>query len=99
MALNVSDFDYHLPPGLIAQAPAEPRDRSRLMVLHRRTRRRSHRIFAELPAILREGDLLVVNDTRVIPARFDCTRPMGRRIEALFLRELSPGRWEVMLKV
>lgn len=98
MALSVSDFDYHLPPGLIAQRPAEPRDGSRLMVLQRATGRRSHRVFSELPAILRGGDLLVINDTRVIPARFECARPTGRRIEALFLRELSPGRWEVMLK-
>ena len=98
MALSVPDFDYHLPPGLIAQTPAEPRDSSRLMVLQRGTGRRSHRVFSELPSILREGDLLVVNDTRVIPARFDCVRPSGRPVEALFLRELAPGRWEVMLK-
>lgn len=97
MILKTADFDYHLPEGLIAQAPAEPRDQSRLMVLDRRRARHSHRVFTDLPAVLREGDLLVVNDTGVIPARFECRRASGGRIEGLFIRELSAGRWEVML--
>ena len=68
------------------------------MVLDRRTGRRSHHVFAELADILSAGDVLVVNDTRVIPARFACRRPSGGLIEGLFLRELAPNRWEVMLR-
>ena len=98
MPLTASDFDYVLPPERIAQRPAEPRDQSRLMVLDRRTGARTHHVFSDLPSLLRAGDLLVVNDTRVIPARFFCRRASGGRIEGLFLRELSPGVWEAMLK-
>ncbi len=96
--MRASDFDYDLPAERIAQEPVCPRDRCRLMVLDRRTGRRSHHVFAELPELLARGDVLVVNDTRVIPARFLCRRRSGGRIQGLFLRELSPGQWEVMLK-
>lgn len=98
MALTTADFDYDLPPGRIAQRPMTPRDASRLMVLDRRTGCRNHHVFKDLPNLLGAGELLVVNDTRVVPARFECRRQTGGRIEGLFLRELSPGRWEVMLK-
>ena len=97
MDLRTSDFDYDLPGELIAQEPVRPRDRCRLMVLDRATGRRSHHVFADLPELLAGGDLLVVNDTRVIPARFACRRPSGGRIEGLFLRAPAPGEWEVML--
>jgi len=96
--LTASDFDYDLPPDRIAQQPVRPRDRSRLMLLDRRTGRRTHHVFAELPALLTAGDLLVVNDTRVIPARFEARRRTGGRIEGLFLAERSAGQWEVMLR-
>jgi len=96
--LTASDFDYDLPDRLIAQAPAEPRDSSRLMVLDRWTGAASHHVFRDLPSILSDGDMLVVNDTRVIPARFACRRATGGKIEGLLLRELEPGRWETMLK-
>ncbi len=98
LLLKASDFDYDLPGELIAQAPAARRDRSRLMVLDRATGQVSHHVFSELPDLLSEGDLLVLNDTRVVPAKFSCRRRTGGRIEGLFLRELSAGRWEVMLK-
>ncbi len=98
MMPKTSDFDYDLPSELIAQKPVEPRDKSRLMVLDRKAGELRHHHFGELPALLREGDLLVLNDTRVIPARFLCQRRTGGQIEGLFLRELSAGRWEVMLK-
>ncbi len=98
MSLQTSDFDFPLPPRLIAQQPAERRDESRLLVLARRTGKLAHRAFADLPDLLAEGDLLVVNDTRVIPARFFCHRATGGRIEGLFLRESAPGEWDVMLK-
>ena len=95
--LNLSDFDYHLPPDRIAQSPARPRDASRLMVLDRRTGEISHRRFHELPDLLAPDDLLVVNDTRVIPAAFTARRAGGARIEGCFLRALDGGLWEVLL--
>ncbi|KKL80454.1 hypothetical protein LCGC14_2004620, partial [marine sediment metagenome] len=98
MALKTSDFDYRLPEELIAQEPISPRDESRLLVLDRSTGRCGHHLFKDLPRLLRAGDLMVLNDTRVIPARFELRRLTGGRIEGLFLREESPGRWEVMLK-
>ena len=98
MAIGTADFDYHLPDELIAQRPVQPRDSSRLMVLDRAAGLRRHCVFHQLGDFLRPGDLLVVNDTRVIPARFHCRRRTGGRIEGLFLREHFLGSWEVMLK-
>ncbi|MFB3891083.1 MAG: tRNA preQ1(34) S-adenosylmethionine ribosyltransferase-isomerase QueA [Phycisphaerae bacterium] len=94
----VGSYDYALDESLIAQRPLEGRDQSRLMVLRRGTGTVEHHIFRELPSLLRGGDLLVLNDTRVIPARFFCRRRSGGRIEGLFLRQEFAGRWEVMLK-
>jgi len=99
-----SDFDYPLDWALIAQHPLARRDESRLMVLCRRTGRPELRVFADLPSLLAPGDLLVVNNTRVIPARFFCRRGTGGRIEGLFLREQmtrgdpAQGQWLVLLK-
>ena len=102
MSLQTSDFDYNLPENLIAQAPTERRDNSRLMVLRRaegvKAKSLSHHVFADLPCLLKGGDVLVVNDTRVIPARFAVSRATGGRIEGLFCREIAPGQWEVMLR-
>jgi len=98
LEFKTSDFDYRLPAELIAQAPSPRRDESRLMVLNRLNARISHGIFRQLPELLDPGDLLVLNNTRVIPARFLAHRKTGGRIEGLFLRELSLGFWEVMLK-
>jgi S-adenosylmethionine:tRNA ribosyltransferase-isomerase len=94
--LCLSDFDYRLPPERIAQSPARPRDASRLMVLPRGGPIAHHR-FHELPDLLAPGDLLVVNDTRVIPAAFTARRTSGSRIEGCFLRVLEGGLWEVLL--
>ncbi|MGE3182514.1 MAG: tRNA preQ1(34) S-adenosylmethionine ribosyltransferase-isomerase QueA [Phycisphaerae bacterium] len=91
------DLHYTLPDERIATRPAKPRDGARLMVLHRITGERKHRTFAELPDELLPGDLLVFNDTRVIPARFHCRRETGGRMEGLFLRETDDG-WIVLLK-
>jgi S-adenosylmethionine:tRNA ribosyltransferase-isomerase len=96
--IRASDFDYPLDESLIAQQPLERRDESRLMVLDRATGRLGRRVFRELPAILRRGDLLVVNRTRVVPARFFCRRRSGAKIEGLFLRQRQPGEWEALLK-
>ncbi len=98
MALATSDFDYALDPELIAQAPLGDRDQSRLMTLCRRSGRVEHRVFADLPRLLRAGDVLVLNDTRVIPAKFACRRRSGGRIGGLFLHETPDGAWEVMLR-
>ena len=95
--LRVADFDYDLPPDRIAQAPARPRDASRLMVLERATGRVAHHRFRDLPGLLRPDDLLALNDTRVIAAQFTARRRTGARISGCFLRMLDDGRWEVLL--
>ncbi len=94
-----SDFDYELPPELIAQAPIEPRDCSRLLVLHRETGALEHRTFREILAYLRPGDLLVANETRVIPARLQALKaPSGGRVELLLLSKLDATCWEALVK-
>lgn len=95
--MKISDFDYRLPPDLIAQHPAETRDHSRLLVLHRRDGKIEDRLFADLPFYLREGDLLVMNDTKVIPARLH-GRSEGGAVEILLVLELEKDRWEALLK-
>ncbi|RIH89869.1 tRNA preQ1(34) S-adenosylmethionine ribosyltransferase-isomerase QueA [Calidithermus roseus] len=101
---RLDDYDYHLPPELIAQAGVEPRDASRLMVLHRDDGGLEHRVFRDVVEYLREGDVLVLNQSKVIPARLFATNPHGTPIEVLLVRELSllaEGRgsvWEAMLK-
>ncbi|HEY8489444.1 MAG TPA: tRNA preQ1(34) S-adenosylmethionine ribosyltransferase-isomerase QueA [Dehalococcoidia bacterium] len=97
--MRTQDFDYHLPPELIAQTPAEPRDAARLLVLRRDTGELEHRIFRDLPEYLRPGDALVVNDSRVIPARLHGRRTdTGGAVEALLLRRAGPDLWEAMVR-
>ena len=98
MTSTADQFDFELPEELIAQQPLADRSRSRLMVLHRGDGSIEHRTFVDLPELLTPGDVLVVNDTRVIPAKFLCRRATGAKIEGLFIRETSVGQWEVMLK-
>lgn len=93
-----SEFDFHLPPELIAQTPAEPRDHSRLMVVHRDNSEPEHRRFHDLPSLLRADDLLVFNDTRVIRARLRGHKTTGGAVEALLLREIERNLWEVLLR-
>lgn len=98
-SVRTADFDYHLPPDLVAQDPVEPRDAARLMVLHRGTGSIEHRHFRDLPDLLDAGDLLVVNDTRVMAARLRGSRPdTGGSVEALLVRELGGNHWEVMFR-
>src|SRR5262245_52764921 len=85
-AVQVGDFDFELPAAAIAQAPAEPRDAARLLVFERGTGRSEHAVFAALPRLLRPGDLLVLNDTRVRPWRLCGQRDTGGRVECLILR-------------
>lgn len=96
--MKTSDFEYDLPPGLIAQTPVEPRDASRLMVLRRADGRVEHRVFREIGDYLRPGDLLVFNHTRVIPARLRAHKlPSGGKVEVLLLKRLGPQTWEALL--
>lgn len=91
------ELHYELPPERIAQHPVEPRDAARLLVLDRTTGHMEHRVFRDLPQYLSAGDALVLNDTRVIPARFFARRATGGRVEVLFLHETADG-WRVLLR-
>jgi S-adenosylmethionine:tRNA ribosyltransferase-isomerase len=96
-----SDLDYELPEDLIAQNPAEPRDSSRLMVVDVRTGTIAHHTFRDLPGFLRPGDALVINETKVLPARIEARKPTGGEVELLLLRDLGPergGAWEVLAR-
>ncbi|NSW58360.1 MAG: tRNA preQ1(34) S-adenosylmethionine ribosyltransferase-isomerase QueA [Armatimonadetes bacterium] len=97
--MDVSLFDYHLPPESIAQEPLPERSASRMLVLARTgSEPPSDRAFRDLPEFLRPGDLLVLNDTRVIPARLIGRRSSGGRVEALLLRPLEPDLWEALVR-
>src|SRR5688500_24897 len=96
--MRTDDLDFFLPPELIAQAPAADRSASRLLHYRRADRSIAHRNFAELPSLLRRGDLLVFNDARVVPARFMLQKQTGGRVEGLFLGEDAPGRWRALLR-
>lgn len=95
--MNTSDFNYLLPASSIAQIPLEPRDSSRLLVLHRDTGNLEHRIFREIGDYFRPNDLLVLNRTRVIPARMYARKPTGGKIELLLLRRRDLLRWEALV--
>jgi S-adenosylmethionine:tRNA ribosyltransferase-isomerase len=95
--LKTSDFNYHLPESSIAQTPAEPRDSSRLLVLHRDTGGLEHRIFRDVTDYLRAGDLLVLNQTRVIPARIFAHKETGGSVELLLLRRRDTLTWEALV--
>jgi S-adenosylmethionine:tRNA ribosyltransferase-isomerase len=102
--MNIRDFDYELPASLIAQAPSERRDESRLMTLDRATGEIAHLRFRDIVELLRPGDMLVLNDTRVIPAKLTGTRPTGGRFDVLLVSRASEGpktsrdRWVAMVK-
>ncbi len=97
--MKLSDFKYPLPEHLIAQYPAERRDESRLMVLHRDAGKIEHRIFRDIVEYFQEGDCLVINQTKVFPARlFGIKEKTAARVEIFLLRELENGLWEVLVK-
>ncbi len=97
--MKTSDFFYSLPEELIAQHPIPNRDESRLLVYHRKSRLIEHRIFRDIIEYLQPGDGLVINTTRVIPARlFGCREDTGGKIEFVLLRRLTKDRWEVILR-
>jgi len=95
---NIADFDYTLPPDLIAFYPPRKRTEARLMKIERETGRWGHSVFGEIGTCFREGDVLVLNNTKVIPARILGRRESGAKVELLLLRESETGRWEVLLK-
>src|SRR5262245_4002530 len=96
-AYTAADFDYQLPPELIAQRPASERGASRLLVLHRDSGQVEHRTFRDFPALLSPGDALVLNTTRVIPARLIGTRDNGRDAEILLVHPEPDGSWLAMV--
>ena len=96
--MKTSDFYFDLPEDLIAQTPLERRDASRLLCLDRWSGAREHRIFSELPELLHPGDCLVMNDSRVLPARLMGMRETGGVVEVLLLRDLGGGRWECLTR-
>jgi len=96
--LKTSDFDYELPTEFIAQHPLEPRDAARLFVLHRKNGQVEHQIFQNLGSFLQPGDLVVLNETRVIPARLYGRKiPTGGRVEILLLRRKVACTWETLV--
>jgi S-adenosylmethionine:tRNA ribosyltransferase-isomerase len=97
--MHLSDFDYELPEELIAQQPLEQRDASRMLVLNRETQTLEDSKFELLPEYIRAGDVLVVNNTRVFPARLIGQRdPSGGRVEVLLVREVEPAMWEALVR-
>jgi S-adenosylmethionine:tRNA ribosyltransferase-isomerase len=95
--MKTSDFNYHLPPESIAQTPVEPRHASRLMVLHQHQDAPEDSRFELIGKYLNPGDLLVINQTRVIPARLFARKPMGGRVELLLLKRLEKDVWEALV--
>ncbi|WP_457621653.1 tRNA preQ1(34) S-adenosylmethionine ribosyltransferase-isomerase QueA [Persephonella sp.] len=95
---RLSDYDYRLPKELIAKYPVEPRDSCRLMVLNRKERTIEHRIFRDIGDYLKEGDLLVLNDTKVIPARLIGRKETGAKIEIFLLKPVTENVWEALIK-
>jgi S-adenosylmethionine:tRNA ribosyltransferase-isomerase len=97
--VRTADFRFELPPELIAQSPAPQRDQSRLLVLHRNERRMEHRRFQDLPEYLQPGDVLVLNDSRVIPARLHgVNAKSGGRFEMVLLEESALNQWWAMVR-
>jgi S-adenosylmethionine:tRNA ribosyltransferase-isomerase len=96
--MRLSDFDYTLPTELIAQSPAARRDAARLLVLTRRPVRIAHQVFGDIPRLLHAGDVLVLNDTRVIPARLFGTYEGGKSVEVLLIQPVGEDRWDALVK-
>ena len=94
--MNKSDFDFYLPERLIAQTPLEKRDSSRLLHLDKRTGEIEHKHFHDITQYLKKGDCLVLNDSRVLPARLIGSRRSGGAVELVLLRDLGEGRWECL---
>ena len=96
--LLLSEYDYDLPAEFIAQQPLAERDKSRLLVLHRKSGEIEHKRFCDFPEYLRPDDLLVLNDTQVTALRLRGEKPTGAKVEALLLRDLGGNRWDAVIK-
>lgn len=96
--MTTNDFDYTLPERLIAQTPIEPRSASRLMLLDRATGEVAHKNFTDITSLLKAGDCLILNDSRVIPARLHGKRDTGGEVEVLLLRQTAPDEWECLTR-
>lgn len=96
--MKLSDFDYHIPESQIAQHPLKERDSSRLFVLDRKTEKAGHRLFRDITDYLCPGDVLVLNDTKVVPVRLSGHKPSGGKAEITLLKELTLNSWEALVK-
>ncbi|MCM8530907.1 MAG: tRNA preQ1(34) S-adenosylmethionine ribosyltransferase-isomerase QueA [Lentisphaeraceae bacterium] len=97
--MHISDFDYHLPEELVARHPAAKRDESKMLMVDRESGDLNPQIFSHFSEVIQPGDALVLNDTKVIPARIFGKRiPSGGKVEALLIEERAPGLWQAMLK-
>jgi len=96
--MDLSEFDYELSEHQIAQSPLQERDSSKLLVLHKHSNTIEHRHFRDITAYLRSGDVLVLNNTKVIPARLCGSKPSGGKAEITLLKETAPNRWEALVK-
>ncbi|MDK2918444.1 MAG: S-adenosylmethionine:tRNA ribosyltransferase-isomerase [Candidatus Petromonas sp.] len=96
--MKTSDFYFDLPEELIAQVPIKERDRSRLLILDKETGKIQHRIFKDILSYLNKGDCLVLNDTRVIPARLFGVKDTGANVEFLLLKRIDKDRWQTLVK-
>lgn len=96
--LSLSDFDYLLPSELIAQEPIKPRDAARLLVLDKKSGKMTHQHFFDLPEMLWSGDVLVFNNSKVIPARLHGTKPTGGKVEIFLLQPAGRGMWQCLVK-
>ncbi len=96
--MNIEEFDYFLPEELIAQHPIEPRDASRLLVLHKESGKLEHKHFYEIGNYLRPGDVLVINDTKVLPARLYAQKETGAQIEIVILKQVGLNQWQSLVK-
>lgn len=96
--MKVSEFNYELPQELIAQTPIEKRDESRIMILNKQQKSIEHKKFKDIINYLQKGDCLVINNTKVIPARLYGKKDTGANVEFLLLNRIQADIWEVMVK-
>jgi S-adenosylmethionine:tRNA ribosyltransferase-isomerase len=97
--MRLSEFDFPFDPSLVASEPVSPRDHARLLIVDKTKQQLLHRHVADLPELLEPGDLLVMNDTKVVAARVPgIKKPTGTPVEVLFVKDLGEGRWEILVK-
>ncbi|MEM1013649.1 MAG: S-adenosylmethionine:tRNA ribosyltransferase-isomerase, partial [Planctomycetota bacterium] len=96
--MRTDELDFELPDELIARRPADRRDAARLLHCERASDAIVHRVVSDLPTLVRPGDVMVLNDARVTPAKFTLIKPTGGRVGGLFLEDRGEGTWEVLLK-